>query len=76
MINQYLPIAQIVVAVLLVGSILLQRKEGGLGGALGGGSESVNQFSTRRGMEKVIHHITVVLVVLFFALAIARIAIK
>jgi preprotein translocase subunit SecG len=63
-----LDIALIITSVALVASILLQSKEAGLGGI--GGAEVTNTFSTRRGLEKTLFRVTVVLSVLFFSLAI------
>lgn len=64
-----LDIVQIVIGVLLIGSILLQQKGGGLGSAFGGG-DSVT--TTRRGAEKGIFTISIVLSVLFLGLAAVR----
>jgi preprotein translocase subunit SecG len=63
-----LDIAMIITSVALVASILLQSKEAGLGGI--GGAEVTNTFSTRRGLEKTLFRVTVILSFLFFALAI------
>lgn len=62
-------IAQVVVAALLTASILLQAKGAGLGAAFGGG-ESV--FTTRRGPEKVIFTVSIILSMLFLALSATR----
>jgi preprotein translocase subunit SecG len=66
--KNYLIIAQIVVAVLLMGGILLQARGTGLGAAFGGEG---NVYRTKRGMEKVIFRATVVLAVVFLALSLA-----
>lgn len=63
-----LDIAMIITSVALVLSIVLQSKEAGLGGI--GGAEATNTFSTRRGLEKTLFRVTVVLSFLFFGLAI------
>lgn len=55
--------AQIVISVLLMGAILLQAKGAGLGQAWGGGGEF---YRSKRGLEKILFRVTVVLVVLFF----------
>ncbi len=67
--NLFLSIAQIVVVVLLVISILLQQKGSGLGSAFGGGD---NVYATKRGAEKFIFYSTIVLSVLFLGLALAN----
>lgn len=61
-------IAQIVVVVFLVATILLQQKGVGLGSSFGGG-DSV--FTTRRGPEKVIFNSTIILSILFLGLSLA-----
>lgn len=66
----FLDISQLVVGVLLIIGILLQSKGAGLGSAFGGGGDSI--VSTRRGAEKGIFTLTIVLSVIFLALAVAR----
>jgi preprotein translocase subunit SecG len=63
----FLVIAQIIVAVALVGVLVLQVKGGGLGGIFGQ-AESV--YRTRRGVEKTMVQITIVLSVLFMILSV------
>ena len=64
----YLYIAQIFLAVALILAILLQVKGGsGLGGIFGQ-SESV--YRTKRGVEKTLFQLTIVLVVLFVIISI------
>lgn len=55
-------IAQIIISLLLVITILLQAQGSGLGGAWAQGGET---FHTRRGIEKVVFIATIVLVGLF-----------
>jgi len=64
--KQFLPIAQIVVAVLLIVFILLQQRGTALGSAFGGGG---GFYTTRRGIQKKILWATVVLGALFVILA-------
>lgn len=59
----YLNIIQIIVSVALIVVILLQGQQGSLGGLLGGDS---GVFRTRRGIEKTLHSVTIVLAVTFF----------
>ena len=58
----YLNIAQIVIAVALTAVAMLQVKGGGLGGIFG---QADTVYRTKRGAEKVLFQITIVLVVLF-----------
>ncbi|MCL5795537.1 MAG: preprotein translocase subunit SecG [Patescibacteria group bacterium] len=65
-----LNITQIIVAVLLVVAILMQHRGTGLGGAFGGEG---NVYRSRRGVEKTLYTSTIVLSILFIALAIINI---
>ncbi len=65
----FLPYIQIVLSVLLIIAILLQQTGAGLGGAFGADNFSAG-FHTRRGFEKTLFNITVVLAVLFATSAI------
>lgn len=66
-------ITQIVLAVLLVGSILLQQQGTGLGGAFGG---SGGVYRSKRGVERVLHLATITLAVLFIAVALAAVILQ
>jgi preprotein translocase subunit SecG len=68
----YLLIAQIVVAVVLIGVLLLQVKGGGLGGIFG---QPDSVYRTRRGVEKSLFQLTVALVVIFVILSILVVSI-
>lgn len=59
-----LPYLQILFAVLLMGGVLLQRSEAGLGSAFGADSFSAGGY-VRRGAEKFLFQATIVLCVLF-----------
>jgi preprotein translocase subunit SecG len=63
----YLIIAQIVVAVALIAVVLMQVKGGGLGGIFG---QSDGVYRTRRGVEKSLFQLTVVLAILFIIISI------
>ena len=71
--EKYLDIALIVVSITLVVSVILQSKGGGLGGLTGADTGGV--FSARRGIEKTLVRATIILSVIFFALAIATVII-
>jgi preprotein translocase subunit SecG len=57
-------LAQIILATALIASILLQQRGTGLGGAFGG---EVTAYRSRRGIERTLFRLTVVLAVLFVA---------
>ena len=63
----YLNIAQIVLSVALILAILLQVRGGGLGGIFG---QADTVYRTRRGAEKRLFQLTIVLVVLFVIISI------
>lgn len=65
--QQYLPLAQIIVSVLLVVLILLQQRGTALGSAFG---QEGGYYATRRGIQKKILWLTIVCGVLFILLAI------
>lgn len=62
--GNFLPYIQIILAILLIGAVLLQRSDAGLGSAFGGGGPGTG-FNTKRGAEKVLFNITIVIAVLF-----------
>lgn len=61
---QILPYIQIVLSILLIGGVLLQQSEAGLGSAFGGGTES-SMHHTRRGFEKFSFYFTILVSILF-----------
>jgi len=66
----YLNVAQIVLALGLIMAILLQVRGGGLGGIFG---QPDTVYRTRRGVEKTLFQLTVVLMVLFVIVALMTI---
>lgn len=64
----YLDIAMIITSIALIVSVILQSKGAGLGGLTGADTGSI--FTARRGVERTLFQITVVLSILFFSLAI------
>jgi preprotein translocase subunit SecG len=69
MMETILNIAQIILSVLMITFILLQARGAGLGGVFGGGG---NVYMAKRGIEKNLFQATVVVAVLFFAVALAN----
>jgi preprotein translocase subunit SecG len=65
---QYIDWALIIISVLLIVSVILQSKGAGLGGLTGADAGSV--FTARRGIERTLFWVTIVLSVVFFALVI------
>ncbi len=67
----YFSIAQIVLSVALVLAILFQVRGGGLGGIFG---QASTVFRTKRGVEKTLFQLTIVLAVLFIIISIVMIS--
>lgn len=63
---RYLLIAQAVVSLLLVVSILLQNRGSGLGSTFG---SDFGGYYTKRGIEKFLFYATIVLAVVFLAVS-------
>ncbi|MGE0226905.1 MAG: preprotein translocase subunit SecG [Dehalococcoidia bacterium] len=60
--RDFLSLAQILVSSVLIVLVLLQVKGTGFGAALGGQDST---FRTRRGMQRTLHRMTIVLVAVF-----------
>ena len=69
-----LPYAQIILSIILIAVILLQQSSAGVGGAFGGGDFSVQH--SKRGLEKVLFFMTIVVAILFAATSITAILVK
>jgi preprotein translocase subunit SecG len=65
--NNNLLVAQSIVSILIIIAILLQQRGTALGSAFGGGGEV---YSTRRGIQKNLLWVTIVLTVVFLALTV------
>lgn len=64
----YLDVALIITSIALIASVILQSKGAGLGGLTGMDAGGV--FTARRGIERTLFWITIVLSIVFFLLAI------
>ncbi len=67
-IKQILAIIQIVLAVILIAAVLLQQRGVGLSATFGGEG---NIYRTKRGLEKALFIVTIVVSILFFGAALA-----
>ena len=70
----YLNIALIIISVLLILSVILQSKGAGLGNLTGADSGSI--FTARRGVERTLFWVTIILSFVFFALVITLLIIS
>jgi preprotein translocase subunit SecG len=71
--STYFSIALIIISIGLMLSILLQVKGGGLGGIFG---QADTVYRTRRGVEKTLFQLTIILAVLFVAMSIVALMVK
>jgi preprotein translocase subunit SecG len=69
----YLTIAQIVIAAALIAVLALQVKGGGLGGIFG---QSDGVYRTRRGVEKTLFQVTIILAVIFVIISIVSVKVS
>ena len=69
----YLSVAQIILAISLILAVLFQVRGGGLGGIFG---QAPTVFRTKRGVEKTLFRLTIVLVVLFIILSIVTVRVS
>lgn len=65
--KDYVDLAQILIATVLTVVILLQAKGSGIGAAFGGGTQS--SFRTRRGVEKTLFQLTIILAIVFLIIS-------
>ncbi len=72
MLHTILLVLLVIVSLALIAVVLLQSgKSAGLSGAISGGAEQLFGKQKARGLDLVLHRMTVVLSVLFFVLTIA-----
>ncbi len=72
--STYFDIALIITSIALIASVILQSKGAGLGGLTGGDTGGI--FTARRGIEKVLFRVTIVLSILFFILAVVSVIVS
>ena len=71
--EKFLDIALIITSVALIISVILQSKGAGLGGLTGADTGGV--YTARRGIERTLFWVTIVLSAIFFILAITTVLI-
>ena len=68
--ENYLNLAQLVISIVLIVVVLLQTRGGDIGAAFGGGGGGGgSSFRTRRGLEKTLFQLTIILAVVFVAMS-------
>lgn len=63
----YLNIAQIIIAIVVIAAVLLQVRGGGLGGIFG---TQTGMYRTKRGIEKTLFRLTILMVFIFIVISI------
>ncbi|MBD3245299.1 MAG: preprotein translocase subunit SecG [Candidatus Moranbacteria bacterium] len=69
MVLTIISLVNIISAVLIIASVLLQSRGSGLSGTFGGESES---FYTRRGFDKILFTFTIIIMIVFVGSVLAR----
>lgn len=64
-IQSILPYVQIIISVILLATVLLQRTGSQIGGAFGGSDNFSSAYHTRRGFEKTLFILTIVIAIIF-----------
>jgi preprotein translocase subunit SecG len=72
-VESFLDIALIITSIALILSVILQSKGAGLGGLTGGDTGGI--FTARRGIERLLFWVTIVLSAVFFTLALITVII-
>lgn len=67
--RDYFNLAQLLISIVLIAVVLLQTRGGDIGAAFGGGGGGGSSFRTRRGLEKTLFQLTIVLAVIFVAIS-------
>ena len=72
--EKFIDLSLIITSIALIASVILQSKGAGLGGLAGGDTGGI--FTARRGIEKTLFWVTIVLSVLFFVLSLTSVIVK
>ncbi len=63
--GNFLNLAQLLISIVLVVVVLLQTRGGDIGEAFGAGGGGGTSFRTRRGLEKTLFQLTIILAIIF-----------
>lgn len=66
--GDYFNLAQMLISIVLIAVVLLQTKGTDIGAAFGGGGAGPS-FRTRRGLEKTLFQLTIVLAIIFVGIS-------
>ena len=71
--QDYLSVAQIILSIAVVLAVLLQVRGGGLGGIFG---QPDSVYRTKRGVEKTLFQLTIILMVLFIIISLVALRVS
>ena len=74
-IAKILPYIQIILSLILIGAILMQQSDAGVGGVLGGG-DGGGLYHTRRGFEKFLFVMSITVAILLILSSLLAVFIK
>ena len=67
--SDYLNIAQLLISIILIVVVLLQVRGTDVGAAFGGGGGGGSSYRTRRGLEKTLFQLTIILAIIFVGIS-------
>lgn len=67
--DDYLNLAQMLISIVLIVVVLLQSRGTDVGAAFGGGGGGGSSFRTRRGLEKTLFQLTILLAIIFVGIS-------
>ena len=67
--TDFLNLAIILIAIALIVVVLLQSRGGGIGDMFGGGGGGGSSYRTRRGVERALFQLTILLIAVFVVLS-------
>ena len=67
--EDYFNLAQMLISIVLIAVVLLQTRGTDIGAAFGGGGGGGSSFRTRRGLEKTLFQLTIILAIIFVAIS-------
>ena len=68
--SDYLNLAQLLISLILIVVVLLQSRGGDIGAAFGaGGGGGQSSFRTRRGLERTLFQLTIILAIVFVGMS-------
>lgn len=71
-----LQLIQVIISITLIVIIILQAKGSGIGNLLGGNDAGLGITKTRRGLEKTLFQITIILAAIFLLNAVIQLALR